>query len=1054
MSTQKSAARTIAPREGLYGPSPHDAFMAPLDEIGLFDQSHSASSTATPANKITGPAHRRARPSSRKSLTGFWRGPWRALKTPTGPTEDLEPSSNQSQTEAKKIECLVTCKDEDEFEELRKKFKSAFGDQFHCNQSQDQKFCSMTFTGIEVIAGKGNYAILDFSGLDKNIALRFEDCLIDVMDFSFAKLYSLHIRGCRPHPSSKLHGHGMQIFANGLHLTGDFYMERTEHPCETMILQASCMKAREIQLLSGIEFKGGLLAEKIWNKLIKKLSELRNNHPDPADVFRLIQTHAVAARDVLKTIDLRSAKADVIIISAQSTGIADFHDSQIEHRFLIEAGIDGWYRQAIFSCDASALCWLKAVTGRPDGRKRQSAYDFLMESVQRPLSDHMSPCLDLAGIHCKGELRFDGRDGEDRIANPVSQNGEADPPVIGHVNLANARCRVFTDDESWWGPESKRAYKIGLKNGRIKKLPFCIPHISFDLNCFDYEKFGLNSRFIFENDPKPRFDTDKTPPTDWHKNPESIAVDRELARSDSLGEKFWNSSVRTYRVDPNAIEPQRKVRWLELATRAKTDPDSPKGFDAQPWTQCAKAMRHAGWRQAAEDVLFEREKRIYKKFLILPLFDIVFALFLFFGFVTVMTYFDHPNNLAHEFTPLSLAITRVFALASGLVYFLTEIYYFVTKKTKPPSSNVSWTEEYEGGSGIWRKVGAVWQYILRKLGEPFMSLWYRLLLITVGYGYKAHRAVIQSGLVVLAGAAIFLCADIGNFLIRAPDKDKDEKAAAALDAGEMQALAAAIHRLSEQGAASNSLRDADWSFDGQPSAHLYLASSKDYRDCDGADKLECERYPMAPHAGANTPSSRNNGASLDPAQGQGVRNSDCDCISDSLESLQSSIDGLKSLQTSIDGLKSLQVSIDELKIQIAILSKAIAANSRGQKPTSEAQSGSNPEADYPKLLPVMYALDVFIPVIDFSQAIYWLPGDKSKKKSGADDQDNGRTPENREKKTRGSDLLSTADLIPEMHFEQFKLFVVWVTYWFLIVSGWWYTSVLVGSLTGFLDRKE
>lgn len=87
---------------------------------------------------------------------------------------------------------------------------------------------------------------------------------------------------------------------------------------------------------------------------------------------------------------------------------------------------------------------------------------------------------------------------------------------------------------------------------------------------------------------------------------------------------------------------------------------------------------------------------------------------------------------------------------------------------------------------------------------------------------------------------------------------------------------------------------------------------------------------------------------------------------------------------------------------------------------------SQDEAEVPKPYPrfnaLMYSVDVFIPVIDFSQGTYWVPGHE---KYGRYDD------------PKGDDL-----------------WWLWAFYWFQIAAGWWYSSVLVAKFTGFLERKE
>jgi hypothetical protein len=75
----------------------------------------------------------------------------------------------------------------------------------------------------------------------------------------------------------------------------------------------------------------------------------------------------------------------------------------------------------------------------------------------------------------------------------------------------------------------------------------------------------------------------------------------------------------------------------------------------------------------------------------------------------------------------------------------------------------------------------------------------------------------------------------------------------------------------------------------------------------------------------------------------------------------------------------------------------------------------------------MYSLDLLLPVIEFSQSSYWIPG------------------ENEQKMREHKWSQETRDR---------ALYWYWIAYWAQIFFGWYLSTVIVSSLTGLLERKE
>lgn len=110
----------------------------------------------------------------------------------------------------------------------------------------------------------------------------------------------------------------------------------------------------------------------------------------------------------------------------------------------------------------------------------------------------------------------------------------------------------------------------------------------------------------------------------------------------------------------------------------------------------------------------------------------------------------------------------------------------------------------------------------------------------------------------------------------------------------------------------------------------------------------------------------------------------------------------------------------------------------GRKPAASPGSSTSGTGDpafpaegkieeYASFNAFMYSLDLLLPVVEFSQSNYWIPGEdesKIKEKGWTESQ-------------RRYGLAST-----------------WLWYWLQIALGWYLTTVIVTNLTGLFERKE
>ncbi len=90
----------------------------------------------------------------------------------------------------------------------------------------------------------------------------------------------------------------------------------------------------------------------------------------------------------------------------------------------------------------------------------------------------------------------------------------------------------------------------------------------------------------------------------------------------------------------------------------------------------------------------------------------------------------------------------------------------------------------------------------------------------------------------------------------------------------------------------------------------------------------------------------------------------------------------------------------------------------------------DPRAVYASPYPLMYSLDLLVPIVEFGQSNYWIPG------------------ENVEQQARSGALKWTADE------RQSHLNKLWIWYWVHIALGWYLSTVIVTSLAGLFEREH
>lgn len=92
---------------------------------------------------------------------------------------------------------------------------------------------------------------------------------------------------------------------------------------------------------------------------------------------------------------------------------------------------------------------------------------------------------------------------------------------------------------------------------------------------------------------------------------------------------------------------------------------------------------------------------------------------------------------------------------------------------------------------------------------------------------------------------------------------------------------------------------------------------------------------------------------------------------------------------------------------------------------SIAATGKSTNMMYPTMNPVIYSLDLFIPIVDLRQANYWMPNDK-----------------------KGNTIFG----LGQLEFRTGSLLLAY--FWFHILMGWIFTTVLVVAITGTAVRKR
>lgn len=85
---------------------------------------------------------------------------------------------------------------------------------------------------------------------------------------------------------------------------------------------------------------------------------------------------------------------------------------------------------------------------------------------------------------------------------------------------------------------------------------------------------------------------------------------------------------------------------------------------------------------------------------------------------------------------------------------------------------------------------------------------------------------------------------------------------------------------------------------------------------------------------------------------------------------------------------------------------------------------------YARFYPIMYSLDLLIPVVEFSQSNYWIPGI--------------------EPNADGSVSLPTQTKKSTLYWLDW----LWIWYWFQIFMGWYLVTILASSIAGLLERDE
>jgi hypothetical protein len=102
----------------------------------------------------------------------------------------------------------------------------------------------------------------------------------------------------------------------------------------------------------------------------------------------------------------------------------------------------------------------------------------------------------------------------------------------------------------------------------------------------------------------------------------------------------------------------------------------------------------------------------------------------------------------------------------------------------------------------------------------------------------------------------------------------------------------------------------------------------------------------------------------------------------------------------------------------------------------ETSSDTNQVVSYPPFNALMYSLDVFVPMINFGQGDYWMPGTPLMSSDG---------------KSVSANAQAEVPLFADKNLEQRLL---WIWYWVQLTLGWILISIYLASIAGFLEKKE
>jgi hypothetical protein len=94
---------------------------------------------------------------------------------------------------------------------------------------------------------------------------------------------------------------------------------------------------------------------------------------------------------------------------------------------------------------------------------------------------------------------------------------------------------------------------------------------------------------------------------------------------------------------------------------------------------------------------------------------------------------------------------------------------------------------------------------------------------------------------------------------------------------------------------------------------------------------------------------------------------------------------------------------------------------------------------YPVFHPLMYSLDVFVPMVNFGQGDYWIPGTPQQRYLGDAPKSVVAFPDWKTLAQNDADL---------------SLRLLWLWYWIQVGLGWLLISIFLASIAGFLEKKE